>query len=133
MPISKLQKWAGAVWCIFLPIMTLVLGPFRPALFKDHKVNTIWDPIYSFGWTFVNEGNRHRDTGPTAMALIAILFLIFAFCLIVLSGYKIWKSKIKVVFKWICFAIILSSFFLTITIEQAATFKYLHFFILEIS
>ena len=134
MPPIKLQKWiVFGTWSVFLPIMTLASGPFRPILFKNHQVNLIWDPIYSFGWTFVHNGARHNDTNPSPMALFALIFMVLTFFAIVSIGHMIGKSQIKPYFKWICFCIVVGSFFINLPIKEAMNIHHLHFLLPEIS
>ena len=117
---------------MIFPLMTLVFGPFLPQTLYHYdkeimsRVNLIWDPIYSFGWMFVGYGTGSRGYRGL-MALVALLLGVLVFCIIVVIGYKIGKSRIRPMVKWLLFINIVVSFFVTMPWQAAENLQYLHF------
>ena len=122
---------------MIFPLMTLVFGPFLPLVFfslhvESVRVNLIWDPIYSFGWMFVNRGTGSSGY-ENPMGLVALLLGLLVLSIVVVIGYEIGKSRIRPMVKWVLFLIIVGSLSVTIREDDAANIQHLHFCILEMS
>ena len=120
------------LWQVAIPIATVLGGPLRSRFYKNYaaaKLNVIWDPFYSFGFSFVineDKGNFFANTSQTGGT--AFIYMIFAFIFIVYLGGKIRKSAMANSIKTLIFLCLIGTLFLNINIWQASRLHHLYFF-----